>query len=326
MGLKDAESAILAQMYERWFSGADRVELAFGVEETAWTPQEFEEALARLRSEGAIEARASYTYVLKFAGIEKAERAGYAPLELAAQSYKERLGILQALVSRYEESPDYGGRDYAAVVRELEIPQDRGYFHFKLLERAGLVCSKNTGQFQLTHDGMDILRKLRSRQAFVDEFEELARLDGLTPQRRGQKLQKLLARVIDSDETEWKADSDVWTTDPESPREDTDVDLAKDMVYFNLEAKWEKKALGRDPVGKLFDKLSERVDQKGVLASMSGFNENAIKKVRAHKNQRVILLFGRTSIEDIIYGRRTFDAIAREKLRALVSRQEILSD
>ena len=167
------------------------------------------------------------------------------------------------------------------------------------------------------------IQRYRKRESFSEEFK---RIEQLEAQPRGRALQKLLADVIDADTSDWKAKNSVWTTGLVSPKEDTDVLIYKDLDSFNLEAKWEQDPIDADPVSKLFSKLMERVDQRGIVASMSGFNENAVKMVRAHMNQKAILLFGRQSILAIINGERCFEDVVTEKHREFVSRLEILED
>lgn len=320
MTKRNLEGALLRQFYHEWYEEKEPLPFL----ESGVDPNEVEEALERLEAAGQIKARGlSATYVILPYGIARAESEGLVNAAYARMNLDQRAYILEMLAREREKNGQYSGIGYPVFAADLSIAEARILDHFEFLRAAGHIDDIDTVEVRITLKGLNIARRRRARRAFTTKLEEISKLE---PTPRGRALQDLIAEVIDH-EGIWKAKSGVWTVaNEDTPREDTDVLIYQGMDYFNLESKWEKDPIDGDPIGKLFEKLEERVDQRGIVASMSGFNPNAIKKVRRHMNQKMILLFGKKSILALIHGERTFDEIVKEKHLAMVSKMQILED
>lgn len=117
----------------------------------------------------------------------------------------------------------------------------------------------------------------------IGEYGVLRRLEGHTPQSRGQRFNGLIAETLRC----WGISA---TANDRSAGE-IDVLFAVDGVRYVLEAKWEG---GKTDTGKIA-KLQKRVRQRlagtyGVLLSMSGYSPEALADVKDGERLEVLLL------------------------------------
>lgn len=322
MPMRNLEGEILAQLYDEWHHNREPAPLLFA--HGSATPNEVNEALRRLEEDGAIEAPGlADSYSILPPGIVRAEEDGLAAAECTAQNNSLRSEILLALFAEHEENGPGSDMFLDEFVQTSSADRNEVLKQLDYLEARALVEPTGVGVYSISRHGVDLVRSHSKKQTL---FNRLSEIEALAPQPRGRALQLLLGDAINADRSDWKAESSVWTSGDVGPREDADVVIQKELTYFNLEAKWEAKPIGADPIGKLYAKLGSRAHQFGIVASMSGFNVNARKKVAVLMGQKVILLFGRKSIEAIIAGTTHFEELVNEKYRALVVKQDILDD
>ena len=131
-------------------------------------------------------------------------------------------------------------------------------------------------------------------QDLADEYAALCRLEGWTPQRRGQRLNGLLSDMF----TAWghRAASDV------NARGNIDVAVALDGSRYILEAKWEDKPIGTGPIAKLQKRVRQRFGGTiGIFVSMSGYTPDALQDLKDGERLEIILL-EREHIEAMLSG------------------------
>lgn len=138
------------------------------------------------------------------------------------------------------------------------------------------------------------LAKLRQ---VVDDYDKLRRLDGCTPQSRGQQFNELIAELLRSQGIDAKAN--------QRGAGEIDVIFTVDGINYVLEAKWLAEKADTGVIAKLQKRVSQRlVGTYGVLLSMSGFSPDALAEIT--DGQRLeILLFDQSHWEAMVNGHVT---------------------
>ncbi|HEX5115954.1 MAG TPA: restriction endonuclease [Pseudonocardiaceae bacterium] len=140
----------------------------------------------------------------------------------------------------------------------------------------------------------DLPTTLRLRE-LIAEYGRMRRLDGLTPQRRGQLFNDLIGDLLK-----------VWGVE----RVQTNVvgageiDVAFDLAgtRYLLEAKWEQNAVDYGPISKVSGRMSQRLaGTRGVILSMAGYTADALRDM-LRGQQPDILLLDRTHFEAMLSG------------------------
>ena len=120
------------------------------------------------------------------------------------------------------------------------------------------------------------------------EFGALERLDGITPQVRGQRFNDLIARVLQAHGVHARANE-------RNERGEIDVGFRINDKRFLLEAKWTAGPVDFDPVAKLGTRMDQRVGTDlGIVLSMSGFSADARTQAKLGGRPDVVLM-GKTS-------------------------------
>jgi hypothetical protein len=117
----------------------------------------------------------------------------------------------------------------------------------------------------------------------IDEYGRLRRLDGHTPQSRGQRFNHVIAELLQC----W----DVQATPGVRTTGEIDVAFTLDGVRFVLEAKWEQPKADTGHIAKLQKRVRQRlVGTYGVFLSMSGYSASALADVADGERLEVLLL------------------------------------
>lgn len=132
-------------------------------------------------------------------------------------------------------------------------------------------------------------------RALIDEYGRMRRLENMTPQRRGQRLNDFVAELLRC----WGLDR--VQANVRSVGE-IDVAFAIDGTRFVLEAKWEQGPVSFDPIAKLSRRITQRLaGTRGVFLSMSGYTDEALADM-LRGQQPDILLLDRTHLEAMLSG------------------------
>lgn len=119
--------------------------------------------------------------------------------------------------------------------------------------------------------------------------------------------------------TGWNQEANVMTS-----YEQIDVVIHRNREFYLIECKWEKDPIEAGEIDKLFGKLRRRIGTNGFLMSMSGFTSGAIENVEDSTSDKLILLFGKEDIEEIIANPNSFDSLFNEKCEELVMRRKAI--
>lgn len=123
---------------------------------------------------------------------------------------------------------------------------------------------------------------VRLRQ-LISEYGALRRLDGHTPQSRGQRFNGLIAETLKS----WGINAIA----SDRSAGEIDVLFAIDGVHYVLEAKWEASKADTGEIAKLQKRVRQRlVGTYGVFLSMSGYSAEALADVKDSERLEVLLL------------------------------------
>ncbi len=117
----------------------------------------------------------------------------------------------------------------------------------------------------------------------ISEYGPMQELYGLTPQSRGQRLNGLIADLLEC----WgiSAESDIRS------HGEIDVGFEIESRHFVVEAKWEATKTDLGPLAKLQKRLRQRLQGTvGVFLSMAGFTADAIKDLKDGDPLSVICL------------------------------------
>lgn len=143
---------------------------------------------------------------------------------------------------------------------------------------------------------MDSLIDATGLRTLIQQYGRMKKLEGYTPQSRGRALNTLLAKSFRC----WgiRADSD------QRSRGEIDVQLAlaSSGQRLILEAKWENAPTDTGVIAKLQKRVRQRLSGTlGLVASMSGFSEEAIADVKDGERLEVLLLDG-SHVEAMLSG------------------------
>jgi Restriction endonuclease len=140
----------------------------------------------------------------------------------------------------------------------------------------------------------DVPATLRLRE-LISEYGRMRRLEGMTPQRRGQRLNDFVAELFR-----------YWGVDRVQANVrgigEIDVAFTIDGMRFLLEAKWEQAAISFEPIAKLSRRITQRLaGTRGVFLSMSGYSDEALRDM-LRGQQPDMLLLDRTHFEAMLSG------------------------
>ncbi|MFD5553728.1 restriction endonuclease [Streptomyces sp. NPDC127068] len=140
---------------------------------------------------------------------------------------------------------------------------------------------------------MDLTLTLRLRDLLAT-YKGLRDGPGLTPQKRGQAFNTLIANVLKA----WGHEARPSVIGVRG-RDETDVFFTIGHNYI-LEAKWEADPLSADPLTKLSERLSTRPPgTRAIVLSATGFNSNALEWINRHNE---LLLMDNSHIEAALCG------------------------
>jgi Holliday junction resolvase-like predicted endonuclease len=127
------------------------------------------------------------------------------------------------------------------------------------------------------------LRKPDKLQTLINEYYAMKNLIGYTRQSRGQRLNGLIAEVLDCWDIRAKANQ----------RSAGEIDTVFEIngIRFILEAKWEKGKVSTGSISRLQKRVKQRLAGTiGVFLSMAGYTDEAIEDIKDGERLEVILI------------------------------------
>jgi hypothetical protein len=279
----DAEirSRVLLVLYNQYFLSTEIYDLNSLLAEEAWDARRFENVVDRMENEGLIKPMmmGGLYYELNVQGILEAEESGIAPQELKEANEKARIQMLLALAKVYDEQGSLQGVANSELYGQTGLEHVQATANLCVLEDLYLAEAFGNAFTKIASRGLNAVDEYKKHRSIADEFE---RLSELNPQPRGRALQKLIARLVEK--SGWGQDEGIKTSN-----EEMDVIVFRDREYYLLESKWEKDPIEAEVVRELYGKLGNRIDVRGMVASMSGFSSGAVGQVEQYIGLRIIL-------------------------------------
>jgi len=314
MNQADIERILLERLYEPFFRERDGLNIDSIREELGIDETLFSNTVDEMCHNGLIRARAAgWYYEIDAGGVIRAENDGISPKELTKENQHIRTVVLDQLAKVYEKGGSLADAYIESMSRDLNLDLNLLVNNLQILEDIGYAESASMGSYKITYRGLDAVKEWRHRSSFAEEFEQISEQK---PQPRGRSLQKLLAKVIEKDG--WSQEEGVRTSN-----EEMDVIAFREREYYLIECKWGKDPIEADVVRELFGKLGNRIGVQGIIVSMSGFTEGAIKQAIDYASQRVILFFGPDDVHLLIHGKSSFNELLNEKYQKLITKKKI---
>ncbi|MBK7393982.1 MAG: restriction endonuclease [Chloracidobacterium sp.] len=284
-------------------------------EETKADHTAFWNLVDRLKDEGILKGRMGGWYELTPIGVIHAEQNDLAPVELRGENDEVRTKILVRCAQTYHEQGSRYHTHKQVIEAETDLTDPLLTANLLLLDGVGYIESSGNMGWKLTHLGLAAVEQFEQGKSVVDWFESI--IDE-TPQKRGRELQKIIAAAVEKHSSGWTQEEGARTSN-----EEMDAVFSRAREYYLLESKWEKDPIEAAVVRELYGKLGNRIDVRGILASMSGFSAGAVKQAEDYIGQKVVLFFGPDDITSLIYNKASLEELLDAKYRELIIRRTI---
>lgn len=253
-------------------------------------------------------------------GLLKAEEHQLADEALIDKQHKIRTKLLVTLADIQDRSPhgDIIGRE--EWIREAEVNNQDFANNDIILRDFGLIHKKTMCDYTITPHGMEKVRDYKKRKKRMEDFERLEKLEGVTKQERGHKLEDLLAHSAEWENWEVIARASAQGTE-------NDIIMHVGLHYFLCSCKWES-----DPIqGKEAELLESRVRRRppangGILFSMSGLTAGCINEIRMMIASALIVPFGPEDIKLIMQNKIKMTDLLADKIDQIISHRKLLLD
>lgn len=310
---------ILQYFYECWFKQQGHHCYILPAEgNLGFQYKEMVDALHFLHIEGLVKQDDRFYdhFLGNLEGIIYAESEGLIDSILIEKNNFVRNHILKFLADSYKKEKTQKFRSFYKVQANKKISKDELSTNLLFLWERGFIQGSKEG-YRITEAGLDNFNKHEARNYCLSEFTRLIQTEKITPQKRGIEFQKLISKVCEV--ACWKQEEGVLTSN-----EEIDVIIHKNREFYLIECKWQKKPIQPAAINHHLIKLIDRTDTKGIVISMSGFTSGAVKKVVDSTTRKLIILFGKEDIEQIISNPDSFEDLLNEKYTELISRRKAI--
>jgi ribosomal protein S19E (S16A)/uncharacterized protein (DUF2132 family) len=320
---EEIKNLILRRAYAGAFEDGvkDYFNLYKYAEENGINRDEADRAFNELEEAGLIQTYAGGGEIINTpAGLAFAEKHQLADEVLVDKHTKVRIKMLEALADAYEKSRNYEMEFWDEWFRLTSINEQDFNKNYNYLFDIGLVKKSPMQGHILTQAGKDIVIDYRRRKRRLEDFERLEKLESVTEQQRGHKLEDLLAEIIK--EEGWEVDKRVRV-----PGEEIDIIIHRGLEYFLISCKWEKKPTQSEELDIMYSRAMDRSNLKGsIIMSMTGFMDSCIKKAIEKMGNCHLVMFGPIDIEKIIHNEKSFSNLLHDKYQEVMLHRRILLD
>jgi hypothetical protein len=283
-------------------------------EKAVWT------CLELLKEENLIRHITADSVGLTTSGILYAEEHELVPAEKVKENWQARKKILNTLAEVREELGSYALAHWSRVASQAGIDESSCLRNIYVLIDMGLAqWGQEWQDSRITLEGLRQVNKWRQHMSWAEEYERLVSLEGLSPQERGHKLERLLVQIVEADG--WECELNV-----RGLGEEHDIVIRRDREYYLMECKWHKTPIEPISIREFRDRVSSRAQVHGIFVSISGYTGAALQDARERLSDCMILLFGRKDVEAVLSGDATFTQFLNSKIDAAVKRRKILVD
>jgi DNA-binding transcriptional regulator YhcF (GntR family) len=319
---EEIKNVILRRAYHGAFEEGvkDYFNLYKYAEENGINRDEADRAFNELEEAGLIQTYAGGGVIINTsAGLMYAEQHNLADEALIDKHTKVRIKMLEALADAYEKSPDYEMEFWEEWFRLTDINEQDFNKNYNYVIDTGLVKISPMQGHILTQAGNSIVIDYRRLKRRLEDFERLDKLEGMTEQQRGHKLEDLLAETA-----EWEG----WevTKRVRSQGQENDIIIHKGPHYFLISCKWAE-PIQPHVVELLESRVRSRAQTNGgILFTMSGFTPNCIEEIRLKIATALIIPFGPGDIKRIMGNEISLTDLLDDKIDQVMNHRQILVD
>jgi len=318
---EEIKNLILRRAYAGAFE--DGVEDYFNLhklaEENGIDNDEAWKAYEELKDPGLIRTYAGGGLIINTsAGLLYCEENGLVSPEMVHKQMMIRTKLLVALYDILERSPHGTIVDWESWIKEAGISNQDFTNNDRFMRDVNLIQKEDMRSYSITSFGINNVRDYKAKVKRVYDFDKLDKLQGVTEQQRGHKLEDLLGEVIKKEN--WEVDTRV-----RAQGQENDIIIHKGLDYFFISCKWEKAPIQPKELDEMYARTLGRKDIRGsIIVSMSGFTDQCINQaIRKLENCHVIL-FGEKDIHTIMSFDKTFTSLLEEKYKEAMLHGRIL--
>jgi len=321
MNAADLERLFLTRVYEAHYRGEGGIDFSALADEIGVERREVARTFDELQSQGLVTARVLGPHaMITGRGMFEAEQQGLVAADVVQHENQVRFRILDTLQSLRDQHGRRARLDWELVTNEARIGREEFHRNITFLEAEYLVEWTAMRVLAITDLGTQQVRTWRGHQVRLERYQQLERLEGVTPQQRGHVLEDLLAEL---------ATFEGWETKPRarSQGQEHDIIVHRGFHYFLVSCKWEQDRTQPEVLELLESRVRSRATTNGgILVSMAGFTDNCIEEARLKLAQAVLLLFGPQDVRQLFSVRQTFTDLVDEKLQQAMRHRKLLVD
>lgn len=240
-------------------------------------------------------------------GLVYCEDHGLVDSGLVHKQNEIRKKLLVALYDIRERSPHGHLVDCEDWIKEAEISNQDFANNERLMREINLIHKESMRSYTITSSGIEMVRDYKVRVKRVETFDKLDKLEGITPQQRGHKLEDLLSDILISEG--WEVDKRVCAQGQEN-----DIIIHKDLDYFFISCKWEREQVQPKELELMYARALSRKDVKGsIVVSISGFTDNCISEIVRKIETCHVLIFGPDDMTSVLSNEKTFTVLLQDK-------------
>lgn len=306
MNLSEIEVSFMKELYTYQFEGRRAFDWREWGEAKGFERGSVDRAYEELRDAGLVKARSIGPFgQLTSRGVLFAEKNNLAPEQLAEANDEYRVRLLKALYAIRLENGPRADEDWQRLCSWNNLSEQLYHANAAFMRDCGLVENVTVHRIKIGVAGITAIISIEAKEALSRKLAELNE-GGLSPQQRGTELEKLMEDVVR--DAKWEVDRNV-----RRQGEETDLIISRELNYFVISCKWEKKPVQTGAVRDLRDRITHRPGTRGIFLSMSGFAKGAHSLAEERLESAVILLFGPKDIDQAVDGK--FDDLLKSKLR-----------
>lgn len=323
MTREEIKNLILCRAYAGAFEDGVDIEcnLHKYAEENGISNDEAWKAYEELEDDGLIETYAGGGLITRTsAGLLYCEEHGLVDPEMVQKQMMIRTKLLVTLYDIQERSSHGQLIDWEEWIREAGVSNQDFANNERFMRDVNLIQQESVRSYSITSFGSEKVKNYKARLQRVYDFDKLDKLDGVTLQERGHKLEDLISEILRTEH--WEVDKRA-----RSQGQETDIIIHKELDYFFISCKWEKEPTQPKELELMYARALSRKDVKGsIVVSISGFTDNCINEIVRRMETCHVLVFGLDDMTTVLSSKKTFTALIQDKYKEVMLHRRILLD
>jgi len=316
----EIKTLILRRLYEIVFRGGREgfVNIRKFSESNEIDPELVFKVVDEFKEKGFIETECSGgTYEFNSEALLYCEEQKLADPKLFDYQNKVRKTLLLTLADMQENSPSGEGVYWQEWIQKAGVNDQDFTNNHKIMQSMNLIREESSSEYFITPHGKSTVQDYRKRKKRLEDFKRLEKLEAVTEQQRGHKLEDLLANTA-----EWEG----WDVKRRvrAQGQENDIIMHVGLHYFLNSCKWEAEPIHGKEVELLESRVRSRAQTNGgILFSMSGFTPNCIEEIRLKIATALIIPFGPGDIRRIMQNEATMTDLLDDKIDYIMNHRKI---